>query len=198
MCGRYSFYPPKNFAPRFSLELSSKDLAKLTPNGNVTPGQVMPIITKTKNSNQLDFMKWGLIPAWAKNYKIDHGMINARSESLVIKPSFKDSFKNSRCLIPATGFYEWQKTGKTSTPYLFQLKDQSLFSFAGLYDNSTYTIITTSPNSLIKPIHHRMPVILSQEDESTWLDSNTNPNQLISLLSPFDSDQMSSIQKSPS
>lgn len=197
MCGRYSFYPPKNFASRFSLDLSSKDLAKLTPNGNVTPGQVMPVITKNDNSNQLDFMKWGLIPAWAKNYKIDHGMINARSESLTSKPSFKDSFKNSRCLIPATGFYEWQKTGKISTPYLFQLKDQSLFSFAGLYDNSTYTIITTSPNSLVEPIHHRMPVILSQSDESTWLDPSTDPQNLISLLSPFDSDQMSSIPKPP-
>jgi len=198
MCGRYSFYPPKNSAPRFSLDLSSKDLDKLTPNGNVTPGQVMPIIIKNKSSNQLDFMKWGLVPSWAKNYQIDHGMINARSESLASKPSFKDSFRNSRCLIPATGFYEWQKTGKTCTLYLFQLKDQLLFSFAGLYDNSTYTIITTSPNSLVQPIHHRMPVILNPKDESIWLDSSTDPQKLISLLSPFDSDQMSSIEKIPS
>jgi len=198
MCGRYSFYPPKNFASRFSLELSSKDLDKLTPNGNVSPGQVMPVITKNDNSNQLDFMKWGLIPAWAKNYKIDHGMINARSESLASKPSFKDSFQNSRCLIPATGFYEWQKTAKTSTPYLFQLKDQSLFSFAGLFSNSTYTIITTDPNPLVSKVHHRMPVILNQTDESIWLNPNSNPNLLLSLLKPFPSQFMSSTQQSPS
>ena len=196
MCGRYSFYPPKNFAPRFSLDLSSKDLDKLTPNGNVTPGQIMPIITKNNSSNQLTFMPWGFLPSWARpDFK---PLINARSETILQKPFFKDAFLTNRCLIPSSGFYEWQEKERSTTPHYFSLKDDSIFSMAGLYSPTGYTIITTSPNSLIKTIHHRMPVILSQKDESTWLDSKADPQNLISLLSPFDSEQMSSIQKSPS
>lgn len=209
MCGRYSFYPPKNFASRFSLELSSKDLSKLTPNGNVTPGQIMPIITKNNSSNQLTFLTWGFLPSWTRpDFK---PLINARSETLLQKPFFKDAFLANRCLIPSSGFYEWSKKSKLNThnviarskvtkqsPYCFSLKDDSIFSMAGLYSSTGYTIITTSPNSLIKPIHHRMPVILSQSDESTWLDPKADPQSLISLLSPFDSDQMSSTPKFPS
>ncbi len=196
MCGRYSFYPSKNFSSRFSLELSSKDLAKLTPNGNVTPGQIMPIITKNKDSNQLTFLTWGFLPSWARSdFK---PLINTRSETLLQKPFFKDSFSGNRCLIPSSGFYEWQKQAKSTPPHYFSLKDDSIFSMAGLYSPTGYTIITTSPNSLIKPIHHRMPVILNQTDESTWLNPNSSPNLLLSLLKPFPSQFMSSTQQSPS
>lgn len=196
MCGRYSFYPSKNFSSRFSLELSSKDLAKLTPNGNVTPGQIMPIITKNKDSNQLTFLTWGFLPSWARSdFK---PLINTRSETLLQKPFFKDAFSGNRCLIPSSGFYEWQKQTKSTTPHYFSLKDDSIFSMAGLYSPTGYTIITTSSNSLVKPIHHRMPVILNKENESTWLDPSANPQKLISLMSPLDPNQMSSVPKSPS
>jgi len=209
MCGRYSFYPPKNFASHFSLELSSKDLAKLIPNGNVTPGQIMPIITKNNSSNQLTFLTWGFLPSWTRpDFK---PLINARSETLLQKPFFKDAFLANRCLIPSSGFYEWSKKSKLNThnviarskvtkqsPYCFSLKNDSVFSMAGLYSPTGYTIITTSSNSLVKPIHHRMPVILNKENESTWLDPSANPQKLISLMSPLDPNQMSSVPKSPS
>ena len=145
-------------------------------------------------------MFWGLIPHWAKDKSISYKTINARAEGIENKPTYKKPFRFQRCLVPATGFYEWTKT-KPAVPYYFQLKDESLFAFAGLYDTwkdpqdgneiYSYTIITTEPNDVVSPIHHRMPLILSKEDEDFWLDPDViEPERLLPLLKPYPSSEM--------
>jgi putative SOS response-associated peptidase YedK len=153
-------------------------------------------------------MKWGLIPHWAKDPKIGYKMINARVETIGMKPSFKNSFKNKRCIIPADGFYEWWKPSftKAKVPYFVGLKDHQLFSLAGLYDEweddsgkniRSFTIITVPANKLISAIHDRMPVILKKEDESDWLDVGINDQKkLIRMLKPYNSKEMESYQVS--
>jgi putative SOS response-associated peptidase YedK len=182
MCGRYAIEYPPDFADRFNL---SQLPPNLQPNYNAAPGQTLPVIlkrnslsssSKTKtNTNDLKLMQWGLIPFWAKDSQIGYKMINARAETVAQKPSYKRPFAHQRCLVPAIGFYEWQKDGKTKLPHYIHLQDNSLISFAGLYD-------TTNPTKTIKPIHNRMPVILQLNQEAIWLSSETQPTQLHSLL----------------
>lgn len=172
----------------------SNDDFDLKPNYNVAPSFMMPVVTKN-SPKKIQLMKWGLIPSWAKDSRIGYKMINARAESIQEKPSFRNSFKNRRCLVPATGFYEWKKDGDTKIPYYFKAKDNSTFSFAGLYDIwidaegkeiLSYTIITTEPNEIMKPIHNRMPVIIKRKDEDTWLDINSPDLELFGLLKPIE------------
>ena len=149
-------------------------------------------------------MRWGLVPAWAKDPRIGSKMINARSEGIESKPSFKRPLRFQRCIIPASAFFEWK--GKPGRPgsagakvkYRIARKDDELFGFAGLYDTwrdpgdpagdelATCTIITTQPNDIVAPIHIRMPVILLPEDEDHWLDPDmTEPAEIVSLLRPY-------------
>ena len=189
MCGRYSFYPDKTFSNRFRLSLSPVELAKIKSNTNVTPGQIMPVITQKKSTHQLSFLTWGFVPTWAKDdFK---PLINARSETILEKPSFRDAFLSYRCLVPATGFYEWSKKVKAGAPHHFDLKGENVFAFAGLYSPKGYSIITTSANSLVAPTHHRMPVILDKSAESIWLDPDSKTTDLVSLLKPLSSDLLS-------
>jgi len=176
----------------------------LEPNYNVSPSFVMPVITK-KSPKKIQFMKWGLIPSWAKDPSIGNKMINARAESILEKPSFRNSFKNKRCLVPATGFYEWKKDENIKIPYYFKPKDDSIFSFAGLYDLwvdaegkeiLSYTIITTEANEIMKPIHNRMPIILQKMDEDKWLDLSSKDLELIDLLKPSESETLEKYQVS--
>jgi putative SOS response-associated peptidase YedK len=152
--------------------------------------------------NRLDFFNWGLIPSWAKDPEIGNRMINARAETLAQKPSFRSAFQRRRCLVLADGFYEWQKSpsSKSKIPMCIKLRDSSPFAFAGLWeiwhspDGSeirSCTIITTEPNELMKPIHNRMPVILSPQVYQDWLNpGNGKPDRLSSYLVPYPSDQM--------
>jgi putative SOS response-associated peptidase YedK len=152
--------------------------------------------------NRLDFFNWGLIPFWAKDPKIGNRLINARSETIAEKPSFRGSFKYKRCLILADGFYEWQKQPgtKTKIPMYIHMKDRSPFAFAGLWDNwqskdgseiKSCTIITTQPNEFLEQIHNRMPVILPQDAYADWIKEGENdPELLKSLLQPFPSEMM--------
>ena len=158
--------------------------AQLTPRFNVAPTQEHPIIIR-QSPNQMIMMKWGLVPFWAKDPKIGNRLINARAESVAIKPAFRTSIKRKRCLVPATGFYEWKRADNGKVPYYVHLKDDSLFSFAGLFDSwhapdggqlKTFTIITTTPNAKMGRIHNRMPVMLSQEDEELWLTKEPLPD----------------------
>ena len=122
-------------------------------------------------------LHWGLIPPWSKNTKIANHLINARSETLMEKPSFRSAYKNRRCLIPATGFFEWQQTESGKQPYHIHFPDNRLFAFAGLWEHwenehetiYSCTIITTAANSIIAPLHQRMPVIISPEHYALWL-----------------------------
>ena len=151
-------------------------------------------------------MRWGLIPFWAKNRSIGSRMINARAETVVDKPSFRDAFRRRRCLVLADGFYEWQRTGSGKRPMRVALRSGEPFAFAGIWsmwkdpeDNSipTCAIITTSANELLRPIHHRMPVILPREMEGFWLDrSIQDPGALRSVLTPYPDDAMEAYEVS--
>jgi putative SOS response-associated peptidase YedK len=203
MCGRFTFVPTQNLKARFNLK---NDLVNLQANYNVSPGQFLPIIIN-QDGNLVILMRWGLIPSWSRNLSRQFNLINARAESVTTKPSFRKAFQSQHCLVPASGFFEWKKEAKTKKPYYFQLQDESLFSFAGIWSNSlnadgseiqTFSIITTEANDIVKPIHDRMPVILTRKDEDLWLDQN--PNNLvrhINLLKPYSSDLMTSYPVSP-
>lgn len=159
----------------------------------------MPVVIR-HSSNSLELMKWGLVPAWAKDPKIGYKMINARAEGIEDKPSFRMTVKKHRCLIPSSGYFEWKTEGRSKTPYYFRLQDQELFAFAGLYETwcdaggkelKTYTIITTAPNRLAAKVHDRMPVILRQEDEEEWLDpAVTGVEQVVRLLAAYNAGSM--------
>lgn len=160
---------------------------------NVAPGYMMPVISK-KSPNRAVLMKWGLIPFWAKDPRIGYQMINARAETLKDKPAFRKPLSQFRCLVPANGFYEWKKTQDGKQPFYIRLKSEEMFAFAGLYDQwvdaegkeiETYTIITTTPNSVVEPIHNRMPAILKKENEEIWLNhQETDINKILALLTP--------------
>jgi len=199
MCGRFTnTISIKKLAERFGFRLEDDSLA---PRFNIAPGQQVPVVIR-KEQNQLEMMQWGLIPFWAKEKKIGYKMINARSETLGEKPSFKGPLKRRRCLIPADGFYEWKSIPgqKKKLPMRIVLKDREPFAFAGLWDAwkdpageelHTFTIITTVANETLRTIHDRMPAILAPEEEAVWLDPKlTEVGPLTSLLRPYPNDKV--------
>jgi putative SOS response-associated peptidase YedK len=173
----------------------------VAPRYNIAPTQPVAVVPNN-GENRLDFFVWGLIPSWAKDPEIGSRMINARAETLSEKPSFRTAFRRRRCLIPASGFYEWKAgpDGKSKTPMYIYMKSGKPFSFAGLWevwnskDGSTIfscTIITGQPNSLVEKIHNRMPVILKPEDYGKWLNqAEQRPEDLVPLLVPYPADEM--------
>lgn len=170
------------------------------PRYNVAPSQMVGVVT-TEAVNRLEWMRWGLVPSWAKDITIGNRMINARAETLIEKPSFRAAFNRRRCLIPADGFYEWKRPeGKgPGQPYLFRLKDGKPFAFAGLWEEwkppgggeplRTCTIITCAANELVAPIHMRMPVILKGAACQDWLAGGTQIERM-SLLLPYPAERM--------
>ncbi len=196
MCGRYTLIPNDKFYDRFEVE---NRLYQLQSRYNIAPGQTLPVITRN-SPNQVQLMRWGLIPFWAKDPKIAYRTINAKAETLATKPAFRSSFRTKCCLIPASGFYEWKKLdSKRKQPFYFHLKNNEMFSFAGLYDVwknekgeeiKTYTIITTTANETVKEVHERMPAILEKESENIWLDKQTPVEKLQQILKPFPADKM--------
>ncbi|MBM4762014.1 SOS response-associated peptidase [Bacillus sp. B15-48] len=198
MCGRFTLTATtEQLMGRFEIESFLLE-ADYAPNYNVAPSQSVPAVINNGNINKMGFLKWGLIPPWAKETKIGYKMINARAETLIEKPSFRHAYRKKRCLIPADSFYEWKRNeNQTKTPMRIKLKSDELFAMAGLWEQwqspdgesiFSCTVITTTANELIKDVHHRMPVILNREDEKVWLNpSITEPNRLQSLLKPFNS-----------
>jgi putative SOS response-associated peptidase YedK len=170
----------------------------IIPRYNIAPTQDVLAVLPDGERRELMSIRWGLIPWWSKEAK---GVINARVETIDQKPSFKESFERRRCLILADGFYEWERVSKKiSQPYYFQMKDQAVFAFAGIWDRwqqdgepiMSCAIITTVANELLAEIHTRMPVILGSESYEAWLDDNARPEDLKDLLVPFSADQMKS------
>ncbi len=196
MCGRYSLTQGVEVLQlRFAFMEEDFDLK---PRYNIAPSQNAPVVMVEDEGRRLRMMRWGLVPSWAKEASIGNKMINARSETLAEKPSFKKSLKQRRCLVLADGFYEWQapKEGKgRKTPMRILLKSREPFAFAGLWDLwkdpdgdelLSFTIITTQANDLIKGIHERMPVILAPEEEEIWLNAGSDQtDRLLSLLDPY-------------
>jgi putative SOS response-associated peptidase YedK len=195
MCGRYSLVPKADFAERFGVENLQLDLE---PRYNIAPTQTTPVITRN-SPNRAEEMRWGLVPFWAKDPSIGNKMINARAETVAEKPAFRKALAARRCLVPASGFYEWKRDAGGKVPHYIFLRDTGSFAFAGLYEIwkdqdgqvlKTYTIITTTPNELMETIHNRMPVILSREDEGLWLDKEADIPALLALLRPYPAEQM--------
>jgi putative SOS response-associated peptidase YedK len=195
MCGRFTLTADlEEIAQRFSV--SPPPNANYNPRYNIAPTQNVIVVSNT-GQRQLTQMRWGLIPSWAKDPSIGNRMINARSESLAEKPSFRTALKKRRCVIPADGFYEWQKLGKVKQPVRIVLKSREPFGFAGLWERwtspeghelLTCTIITTAANELLQKVHDRMPVILSREHEEQWLDPGIDdPKKLSGLLVSYPS-----------
>lgn len=168
----------------------------MVPRYNIAPSQNVLAITQSESLRDISSFVWGLIPSWSKEPK---GFINARAESLEDRPSFSESFQERRCLIPADGFYEWKRAGKTKQPYYFQLEDESAFAFAGIWDEwrkdgvsiASCAIVTTTPNELLATIHDRMPVMLTAEAQEAWLQDAARA-ELRGLLKPFPAARMKS------
>ncbi len=190
MCGRFTLEPTAKFYERFHIE---NHLDKLVARYNIAPSQQVPVVI-SKSPNRVLMMHWGLIPHWAKDPKIGYKMINARMETVAEKPSYRASLKTQRCLIPASGFYEWHTSKEGKIPHYIKLKDKPLFGFAGLYDIwkspegeeiYTFTIITRAANKFMAKLHDRMPVILYPEHESKWLNKDiTDPDEALAFLEP--------------
>jgi putative SOS response-associated peptidase YedK len=198
MCGRFALVSEAAaIAETFALRDSSYDFK---PDWNITPGQHIGAVIHREGRNSLVSFLWGLIPSWAKDPSIGNKLINARAETIDVKPSFRNAFSKRRCLIVADGFYEWKKDGTKKVPLYFHLKSKEPFGLAGLYETWTSpdkkeirscAIITTEANKLIAPIHDRMPVIVPKKHEQVWIsDSMENRAMLLSILKPYPAEEM--------
>ena len=208
MCGRYSLV--KKVIPKEHRYAAKFAGIEPEPTYNAAPSQLLPVMPL--DSPKAEYFSWGLLPSWAKDAKM-HRPINARAETLTTNGMFRNLLARKRCLVPADGFYEWQvqapgtdlfgnasavKGKPKKQPYRITLKNEDLFSFAGLFDTwvdkntgeemKTFTIITTEANELVKPIHDRMPVILTPEAEELWLDEHEK--DVLDLLKPYDAAKM--------
>lgn len=198
MCGRFHLTAsPEQIAEYFRI---MKMPERYAARYNIAPTQPVMIVKQVNDQREAAHVQWGLVPHWAKDAIMSGKMINARSETVATKPSFRSAFKYRRCLIPSDGFYEWQATsGKEKQPYHIGLKSQELFAFAGLWETwtsedgaelETCTILTTDANSALKDLHHRMPVILSPGDYDQWLDhQNQTASSLQPLMKAYPSDE---------
>jgi len=191
MCSRYALWAVDDLGGRF---LIVDPTIGFRSHFNIAPRSENPGVVSADGRNQIRRMQWGLVPGWAKEVQTMPRPINARAETLSEKPMFRQLLKEKRCLVPANGFYEWKKEGTRKIPFFFHRPDNALFSFAGLYDTwlspagemlVSYTIITTSANDLMAPIHDRMPVVLAREVEEWWLSSGLrSPDELMEILVP--------------
>jgi len=196
MCGRYRLSRRKQIIEEQFDTADWKD--DWSPRYNIAPTQPVPVIRQHPKEpiRQISTMRWGLVPYWAKDPSVTTGTINAKSETAARKPAFRDPLKFRRCLIPADGFYEWQRRGNSKQPFCFEVNNGGLFAFAGLWDGwkdssgqwvKTCSILTTTPNAVTSAIHDRMPVILDPNSYGLWLDPGMQNVAAISeLLKPYD------------
>lgn len=196
MCGRFAL----KALPRSLMEFLGITPPQITPRSEIFPLQESATVLydQEKKAPNIHFLKWGLIPFWAKDKKFANKAINARAETIDVKPTFKAAFRLRRCLIPATGFYEWKTEGKRKAPYYFAPADQDEpLVLAGLWEDwrqgdehvRTFAIVTTTANETMAPIHDRMPVILQPDSWERWLDPKPHTRkQLEDLLRPTEPD----------
>ena len=215
MCGRFVLVDWYGVEQRF--DLPETDLRHISeryseigeapyPRYNIAPTQEVLAIRNKGEGNRAEMMRWGLVPSWAKDPKIGNRMINARSETLSERPSFRTAYRRRRCLIVADSFYEWKREGKTRTPMRIMLESEEPFAFAGLWETwkrpdeswmLSCTIITTAANELVSGIHDRMPVILDPDVESAWLDPDLDDTSVLSdLLVPYPTELMTAYEVS--
>lgn len=199
MCGRFNRYSPVEELARI-FHLSS--VPELEPQYNIAPTQPAAVVRTKADSKEkhLVILRWGLIPSWAKDREIGGKMINARSETAHAKPAFRSAILKRRCVVPANGFYEWQKIPEGKIPHNIMMKSNKPFGMAGLWEQwkgqegdvvESFTILTTTANDLLRPFHDRMPVILDPKDYDQWLDPRVDKLELLTpLLRPFPSHEI--------
>ncbi|MBK8986649.1 MAG: SOS response-associated peptidase [Chloroflexi bacterium] len=202
MCGRFALASSGDtLLTAFDVAFTGLDVTQLGPRYNVAPTQPVLAVRPAKDGRQreLTLFHWGLIPSWAKDLKMGARLINARSETVAEKPAFRAAFKRRRCLVLADGFYEWQKLERGKQPMFIHLQEERPFALAGLWeiwqggDGSeleSCTILTTTPNELMAPIHDRMPVILDPADYDDWLYPGLQPEMAQHLLRPYPAERM--------
>lgn len=197
MCGRYSF---STVPAQDSVVLpDGQTYESLIPSYNLAPTQNC-WVQIANQEGKYHLFRWGLIPHWAKDPEIGSKLINARCETLEEKPSFRESFRSRRCLVPADSFYEWKKLNKNSKqPYRIKLIKEPYFFFAGIFDSwlspdqkvvKSFSILTTEPNEVVKDIHNRMPVIIDKSQKDLWLNPKSDPTSLKALFEPFPASKM--------
>ncbi|MCK1983391.1 MULTISPECIES: SOS response-associated peptidase [Peribacillus] len=205
MCGRFTLFTDiEEIKDRFDIQGSFDEEYQFSY--NIAPSQSVLSVINDGARNRLGYLRWGLIPFWAKDEKVGYKMINARAETIAEKASFRNAYMKKRCLIIADSFYEWKKTPERKIPMRIKLKNHAPFGMAGIWESwkspegiSVYScsVITTVPNELMTSIHDRMPVILKPEDEKDWLNpTNNDPAYLQQYLKSFDSEQMEAFEVS--
>jgi putative SOS response-associated peptidase YedK len=205
MCGRFTQRTPKKtLAKEFQVE----EMPEIEARYNIAPTQDILSIRRAEEGLEAVLLKWGLVPSWPKDSSIGAKLINARSETVTEKPSFREAFKKRRCIIPADGFYGWQRTGGQKHPFFFRMQDEHPFGFAGLWERwkgegnqviNSCTILTTEANEVLEPVHDRMPVILHSDDYELWLDADMRKLDLVKeLLRSFPASEMTAYPVSQS
>lgn len=202
MTGRYTLTATgADIAAHFRAVAPNAELALHIPRYNVAPLQTMPIVRLGAAGGEIVLAHWGLIPAWAKDRAIASHLINARAESVAVKPAFRVALKRRRCLVPADGYYEWKTLGSghetRKQPYLIALKNGGLFAFAGLWERwhaptgetiDSYTILTTEAHAALRPLHDRMPVVVPPPHYARWIGAARDPAYLLTLIEPAPAD----------
>jgi putative SOS response-associated peptidase YedK len=197
MCGRFA---QRSDPKRLAKEFKVAEVPEIEARYNIAPTQEILAVRELGDRREMAFFKWGLVPSWAKDVSMGARLINARSETVQEKPSFREAFKKRRCIIPADGFYEWQRTGGKKQPFFFRMRDEHTFGFAGLWERwegeggqaiNSCTILTTEANEVLHPVHDRMPVILHPDDYPLWLDGDERERVLLGeLLRPYPAEEM--------
>jgi len=199
MCGRFTLFEPDKMLAR-SFDLG--EIPRLGPRFNIAPGQPVAAVRTASSggTRELALLRWGLIPSWAKDPSIGGRLINARAETVGEKPAFRNAFRRRRCIVPANGFYEWQRREGRKQPHYIRMRDGRMFAIAGLWDRwegedgsvaETCAILTTAANAVLAPVHDRMPMILEHGMYDRWLDiSAGDPGSLSPLLVPFPPEEM--------
>lgn len=198
MCGRYLLRSKgedigRAFGARIDLDL--------VPRYNVAPSLMLPVVrADEEGARRADLLRWGLVPGWAKDLSIGNKLVNARSETVAEKPSFRRAFKKRRCVVPMDGFYEWKATPTGKQPYLATMKDGSLLGVAGLWERwepkdgepvESFTLLTTEANDLLAEVHHRMPVLLGTGELPVWLDPGVSDRDALeAMFRPYPSELM--------
>jgi len=194
VCGRYALYGPiSRLSERFSASIDEMP-ADFGPRYNAAPMQMLPVVRQRPGGERVaHLLRWGLLPGWAKDPGIATRLINARAETLAEKPAFRAAYRARRCIVPASGFYEWKAVPGGKQPYYIQPANDELFGLAGLWERwtrpegtpiDTFTVITTAANATMQALHERMPVILQPADYGPWLSRDTAPERLGQLLAP--------------
>jgi putative SOS response-associated peptidase YedK len=197
MCGRYA---QRTDPKRLAKELKVAEVPEVKPRYNIAPTQEVLAVRGSADDREATFFRWGLVPSWAKDSSMGAKLINARSETVEEKPSFRDAFRRRRCVIPADGFYEWARDGRgKKQPYYFRMRDDRPFGFAGLWERweregqviNSCAILTTEANEVLRPVHDRMPVILHPHDYALWLEGGEREQALLrELLRPYPAGEM--------